>query len=505
MFKRKDVLIGILLSALALPASAAELELLVIDETTDRPTAARVHLKNAQGRTPRVADAVSWKDHFVFANKVVLKLPPGRYTFEMERGPEYRRRTGHFELKRGDADSKTVSMVRFVDMKSEGWYSGETHIHRRPEDISLLMLAEDLHVAPVITWWNKTNRWKEKPLPKEALVRFDENRYYHLLAGEDERAGGALLYFNLREPLEIADAEREYPSPITFLDEAAEHDGVHVDLEKPFWWDTPTQLATGKIDSIGLAHNHMHRGGVLNNEAWGRPRDDMLYPGTGGNGRWTTDIYYHVLNCGLRIPPSAGSASGVLPNPVGYNRAYVYCGDDFSYASWWKGLREGKVVVTNGPLLRPFCEGHPPGHVFQGEENQPLSLQISANLATRDPIEYLEVIRDGKVVHEVRLDALAKNRGKLPALEFSESGWFLVRAVTSTPHTYRFASSGPWYVEFGGQPRISKTSAQFFLDWVYERARRLKIEDVDQHQEVLSHHRAARDYWKELVERANAE
>ena len=28
-------------------------------------------------------------------------------------------------------------------------------------------------------------------------------------------------------------------------------------------------------------------------------------------------IYYHLLNCGLRVPPSAGSASGVLPNPVG--------------------------------------------------------------------------------------------------------------------------------------------------------------------------------------------
>ena len=485
--------------------SAAELELLVVDDATGQPTAARVHLKDARGKTPRLRDVVAWKDHFVFANKVVLDLPPGRYTFEMESGPEFRRRRGHFELKRRDADSKEVRMVRFVDMKAEGWWSGETHIHRPIDDIPLLMLAEDLHVAPVITWWNKKNAWADKEPPAELLKRFDENRYYHVMAGEDERGGGALLYFNLEKPIDITKAEREYPSPVTFLNEATEFDNVHVDLEKPFWWDAPTWIATGEVDSIGLAHNHMWRSGVMNNEAWGRKRDELLYPGSIGNGRWTTDIYYHVLNCGLRIPPSAGSASGVLPNPVGYNRVYVYCGEEFSYDAWWKGLREGKVIVTNGPLLRPFCEGHPPGHVFKGTNDQALELEITANLATQDPIEYLEVVRDGKVVHEVRLSDLAKNRGQLPKLKFEQSGWFLVRAVTSNPDTYRFTSSGPWYVEFDGQRRVSKKSAQFFLDWVYDRARSLKEKDEAKRNELIAFHRHARDFWKNLVDQANAE
>ena len=41
------------------------------------------------------------------------------------------------------------------------------------------MQAEDLHVAPVITWWNKQNLWAQKKLPEKALVRFDGNRFYH--------------------------------------------------------------------------------------------------------------------------------------------------------------------------------------------------------------------------------------------------------------------------------------------------------------------------------------
>ena len=65
---------------------------------------------------------------------------------------------------------------------------------------------EDLHVAPVITWWNKQNLWSSKKAPADPLVRFDGNRYYHLLGGEDEREGGALLYFQLKKPLAIANA-----------------------------------------------------------------------------------------------------------------------------------------------------------------------------------------------------------------------------------------------------------------------------------------------------------
>ena len=47
-----------------------------------------------------------------------------------------------------------------------------------------------------------------------------------------------------------------------------------------------------------------------------------------GVGYWVQEIYYHLLNCGLRVAPSAGSASGVLPNPVGYNRVYVHLPED---------------------------------------------------------------------------------------------------------------------------------------------------------------------------------
>jgi hypothetical protein len=258
-------------------------------------------------------------------------------------------------------------------------------------------------------------------------------------------------------------------------------------------------------DSIGLANNHLLRGGMLANEAWGKPRDKSLYPDPHGNGLWSQAIYYHLLNCGLRLPPSAGSASGVLANPLGYNRLYVYCGQQLDYDQWWKGLRAGRVVVTNGPLLRPLVNGRPPGHVFQAAEGATVTLAIQLNLALRDKVDYLEVVRNGRVAHQVRLDQYAKANGRLPSLEFDQSGWMLVRAVANNRQTYRFASSGPYYVEIGGHPRISKRSAAFFLDWVRQRSAQIRLADSEQQEEVLKPHREAEAYWRQLLEAANAD
>jgi len=488
-------------------AAGGELRLTVNDRDTGKPIACRIHLKNAKGVAQKAAKMPFWHDHFVFPGKLTLKLPKGNYTFEIERGPEYANCTGYFTIEGSADDEKTIDLHRAVNMADEGWWSGDLHIHRAEKDIRLLMEAEDLHVAPLVTWWNDRASWAGKPLPAKPLVKFDGNRYYQLLAGEDERAGGALLYFNLDRPLEIAGGKTEFPAMMDFLLAAREQPRAWIDVEKPFWWDVPIWLASGKVDSIGLANDRMCRDQMSpGGEAWGKPRDKSRLREPLGNGLWTQEIYFHALNCGLRIPPSAGSASGVQPNPVGYNRMYVWVDkDDFNYDAWWEAFQQGRVLVTNGPLLRPLAENRLPGHVFKAAAGEELSLEITANLTTRDTIDYLEVIQDGRVAHSVRLDDWVKANGHFPPIKFRTSGWFLVRAVTTNAKTYRFAASAPWYVEIGEQPRISKRSAEFFLDWVNEHSAQLKLEDARQRAEVLKYHDMARTYWLDLVSKANAE
>ena len=485
-------------------AAGGKIAIQVVDGHTGEPIAVRMHLKNQHGLLPRINGVPVWHDHFVLDGSHTLRLATGVYTFEMERGLEYKQRTGHFVIQEGARDTKLVQMERFVDMRGEDWWSGDLHIQRPLNDVELLMRADDLHVGSVITWKNGDNRrLRNSPLPQ--VHRFDGNRVRNLRAGQDQRRGGTLLYFNLPEPLDLPAATREYPPSAAFLKQTRQFPHAHVDIEKPFWWDMPVWIASGMVDSIGIAHDHLWRDGGEDDESDGKPRDRSSYPGPHGNGRWSTDIYYHLLNSGIRIPPSAGSGSGVAPNPVGYNRVYVYIDGEFSYEKWWAALRDGRVVVTNGPLLRPSVQNRPPGHVFRIPAGQTVELEIDLRLATRDKIEYLEIVRDGRVAHAVRLDKWAAAGGRLPALSFDRSGWFLVRAVTANPATFRFASSGPYYVEIGGEPRISRESARFFLDWVYERARQLDLSDPQQKADALGYLRAARNFWEQQLEKANAE
>jgi hypothetical protein len=357
-------------------------------------------------------------------------------------------------------------------------------VHRPVEHLELLMCAADLHIAEVITWWNNTNLWHSRPIPASTIVRFDGNRFYDLLAGEDERGGGALLFFQLPRPLAIAGSQHEYPSAVEFINQARRQPNVWIDIEKPFWWDFPVWLATGKIDSVGLVHNHLQRDGMLDSEAWGRARDRARFPGVMGNGLWTQQIYFHMLNTGFRIPPTAGSASGVLKNPLGYNRAYVHVQGDLTYEQWWQNLKAGRVFVTNGPLLRVRANGQLPGTVFRSAG--PLRVTLDGRLDSRDPIATLELVANGRV-----------EPVELPCeLTIQDSGWFLLRATADVPQTYRVACTGPFYVEIDGQPaRIQQDSADFFRDWVRQRMDQLSVEDPQQREEVLRSLQAAEQFW----------
>jgi hypothetical protein len=270
----------------------------------------------------------------------------------------------------------------------------------------------------------------------------------------------------------------------------------------------PIWLASGELDAVEVIHHHALRDAVVDNEGDGRPRDTTFFPGRTGNGRWSVAIYERVLDCGLRIPPAAGSGSGTNDNPLGTNRIYVHCGDGFSPAIWWDRLEAGQVFVTNGPLLRPLVEGKLPGHVFHFDGREQLSLEIGLDLATRVPVDYLQIVKDGQVEHEVRLDKFAETGGKLPPLVFDESGWFQVRAVTSNTKNYQFAASGPYYVERAGQPRVSRTSVQFFLDWIdaaEARIRELKEVEPVMREKLLAEQASARAFFQDLIAAANAE
>src|SRR5688572_2285988 len=92
-------------------AREGQLELSTIDRDTGKPIAVRVHLQNVTTKRPVKPPGVpALGDHFVFYDKIKLKLPLGSYKFVMERGPEYLVRTGHFTINNYADDRKIVDM-----------------------------------------------------------------------------------------------------------------------------------------------------------------------------------------------------------------------------------------------------------------------------------------------------------------------------------------------------------------------------------------------------------
>ncbi len=512
------LLIGIVLAATAsIPVVADEARSTLTFEINDergRPLPCRVHLADAAGKPQAAPGQPFWKDHFVCPGRAAIPLPRGDYQYEIERGPEHQRLSGSASIRLGRDHTLAANLARFADLARDGWHAGDLHVHRPLDQIELLMRAEDLHVAPVITWWNKRNPWKDEKPPEQLLRQFDGRRFYHVMGGEDERGGGALLYFHLPAPLAIADAEQEYPLSVRFLRAARRDargregrtriDNLWIDIEKPFWWDLPLWLASEEVDSIGIAHNHMWRRGVYPGEAWGRGRDTKRLPDPQGNGHWTQEIYYHALNCGLRLPPSAGSASGVLPNPVGHNRVYVHTGPRLEYDAWWRQLKAGACFVTNGPLLVVTANEKLPGTVFRAPAGEAVTVDVDVSLKSLDRVKKIEIVVDGRVSQSIDLDE-GDSHHRRAKLALRHSGWFLVRALAERPDTFCFASTGPFYVEVGGTPRrVQRDSVQFFIDWLAERRKQVEtaVRNPLQRQEVAAEYDRAEKHWKGLLAEA---
>jgi len=510
MMRHGSRLMFLLLVVVLVPSAWArgpggQLRLEVVDPATGEPIACRMHLRNSAQRALKAPKVPFFHDHFVFDGSIALKLPEGEYAFEIERGPEYLVRSGHFTMQNFSDDRKVVELNRFVDMAKDGWWSGDLDVERPAKDLPLLMSAEDLHVVELVTWPGGKKLLPKTGVPDDPLLELSPGTFAHFAAARSSGPSGSLMLFNVPSPGEFFSEDRPKRNQIELIGAARREEQTWIDAREACGWDIPVLVAHGMLDSVELANGDLARKGIAAAKSTGgRPRDERLYPGPAGNARWNETIYYHLLNCGLRIPPTAGSGSGAGSNTLGYNRVYVHIEGELSYQKWFDGLRAGRVVVTNGPLIRPTVEGELPGHVFQASRGEEVELEVGLTLSTRDPISYLEIVKNGEPIQQVRLKEWERLKGKLPLVPFKESGWFLIRAVTDLAETHRFATTGPYYVEIGDRSRISKSSAQFFADWVDERVASIEQNGGYARDSEREFYRQARQFWKQKIAEANA-
>ncbi len=82
---------------------------------------------------------------------------PGRYSVTVECGKEYLPWTQQLIVD-GETRPLNIRLTRWIDMAKEGWYSGDTHVHRPIRQIGVPMQADDVNVAMPMVYWTTRDR-----------------------------------------------------------------------------------------------------------------------------------------------------------------------------------------------------------------------------------------------------------------------------------------------------------------------------------------------------------
>ena len=295
----------------------------------------------------------------------------------------------------------------------------------------------------------------------------------------------------------MADARQNEPQALFDMDK----------LDWPFAMLLPTLAPNALYE---LANNHTWRTQFAFRN-WNSPTPPYLQPPfgakNGGHREWldyTHGMYYSLLNCGLRMPPSAGTANGVHPVPAGFGRVYVHLPEGFSYEAWMQGLRKGRSFVTTGPMLYATADGKDPGHVFHFASASPESIHIDLEVQSEKPLLYGEILINGRPEHLLNVKQVASESGTYRAqlrrtIQLTRSGWFAIRFWENRPDgQVRFVHSAPWYVDVDSQPvQISRVEKRYLIDRVQsEMARSHGVVSPDAMQE----YRNALQFYETLPE-----
>jgi len=343
---------------------------------------------------------------------------------------------------------------------------------------------------------------KKTPVPAASRVQVDGTHVFSTGGYEVERiieGPGSVMLFGADLTLDNEGYEL-YP-PANRLTRKTRERGGYIDGDKPFWLDVPVNIALGEIDFMEVACNHFYPSDVeVDLRRWASLKPEPEFAGSDkGFALWIMDLYYKFLNCGFELPASGGSACGVKPLAVGYNRVYVKLDAPFSYDNFLRALKAGRSFSTNGPMLNLKVNGKEIGSKisFKGSAQ----LRIEATAESSGELESLEILINGEPRSLVR-----GKGGKLMAqqtITINESSWVAARAFEKSEQTVVFGQTSPIYVLQDGKPVRVAASARYWLEKVDQLINRTRNQSGFQseahRQETLAVFEKARQVYLDIL------
>ena len=501
----------------------------IVDAATGESLPARLYIESSDGRWffARTADergsAVTYskqaspesieKHTTLSGHPWTAELSPGKYTFTAERGKEYLPATVTVELN-GEPRNVRLELRRWIDMSAIGWFSGETHVHRSGEELPKLMLAEDLNVAlPLVYWVTKAHMPpargdRNAGAAGAELIHVDPTHVIYPLNTEFEiftidgrrHTLGAIFALNHKSVLSTG------VPPVRSMAEQVHREGGLLELDKHIWPWSMMLVPVAEVDLYELANNHLWRTGFHFRKFGEAPAPFMNieHNERGMTERGFIDFtfqnYYTLLNCGFRMRPTAGSASGVLPVPLGFARVYVKLADGFSYDAWIEGLDAGRSFVTTGPMLVVELNGRDPGTTFKALSRDAVPWRVRGWAKSGRRLSKIELVAAGRVIRTLTPENRPLAAGgfespidvNIPTAE----PWLAVRCFEPTADgRLRFAHSAPFHIDVAGAAvRPRPEEIQYLIDRVESQFERnagvLSDEALDEFRQAAAAYRA---------------
>ncbi len=495
----------------------------VEDEKTSDPLLSRVKILGANEKPVRIRGSLhqsGWnlvKSPFKYEGKV------GEYTYEITHGPRYARGYGGFTLDKKSEATDVVRLPSYCDLDAEGWRGGDMAAFVKRDEAMQWLPAEDLTMAVVLpadiqqkeaspTNVGAASAGKEPTAgaeekgsdsPKGKAPSGPTGRWVDDVATRWVRGDAALTIHHWRPA--PADAQL---GPAKLIGLAKVDPESFTEIQHLWAEEVPIWLASGRVDGVQLLSDHLTIDGKQGTPVTPPAKLERNFSkDQRGSGMMVENLYWKLLEAGFRLVPTAGSSFGKNSSPLGYNRVYAHTGSETlpQGNTWWQSLRRGAVFASNGPLLRVRVNGNQPGHIFTSDDGRPIDLDIGLVLTVADPVEYLDVVFNGKTIYQARLDEHAKRGGKIPPQTVKESGWLVIRVITERDFTYRMATTAPYYIEFNNQGRISRKAVEYCQRWLeagISQMEKSKATSKSVDRELIE---SCRLFWKDRLAAANAD
>ena len=470
------------------------IKFIIKDAKTGTIVPARVGLYDATGRAPlasdqslmlqRFADDIRmlpvnertfWpsenRQAFYVDGKYEAKVPAGSYELVATRGMEFRAFHSKVEVKENQTSSLTISLERYANMPSKGWYSGDSHIHLTRDVVADpvvwgMVAAEDVYVGNLLEMGNISGTHFKQPKEWGKASRFERDGHFIVSGQEDPRTWflGHTIHHNLQTPL-------------------------HAEAGEYFLYDKIFKASHAQGGVSGFAHM-----------GWGQRGADPAQLDRGlamlapyglvdfievlQGGRLVDNGWYRLLNLGMRITPAAGSDWPYTDFP-GIVRNYVKLDGPLNLDKWFESFRAGHVYVTNGPLLEFTINGQQMGEELHVKRGTKLNIATNARLNPDvDALDRIELVALGDVMQSE--SANGKDQVTLNTqIVADHSMWIAARAWGShqsqpgTTQGSTIAHSAPIYVVVDDEPTWKVEALPGIIADARAQLERLQVEPID--------------------------